>query len=310
MNTRMRPLPQRVFVTGGTGFVGAHVVRALSEADCRVTVLARDPRAATALGALPGVTLVSGDLEDPAPWGAALSTHDACVHLALIWGDASDDLKLADLHACVRLFTLAAEAGVEHLIYTSSTAAHRPWKPLMNAREALQSADWYGATKASAEAFLSAVCHQHPMRGNVLRPGAVVGGPAVPGAPVRIDRRIAAMIDAARRGETLRVAPRDGRQFIAASDLARLYLALLASDCNHERFVAVEPEVIRWRDVAAQVIEQVGAGGLDVDERDATTPAVFDVRDTVQNLGPIPSARPALREALRFFGEKRRDTSP
>ena len=303
-------MPQRVFVTGGTGFVGAHVVRALSEADCRVTVLARDPRHATALGALPGVTLLPGDLEDPAPWSAALAAHEACVHLALIWGDASDDLKLADLHACVRLFTLAAESGVEHLIYTSSTAAHRPWRPSMDAREALRSADWYGATKASGEAFLSAVCHQHAMRGNVLRPGTVVGGPAMPGAPVRIDRRIAAMIDDARRGEPLRVAARDGRQFIGASDLARLYVALLARDGNHERFVAVDPEVIPWRDVAAQVVEQVGTGGLVVDEGDATTPAVFDVRDTERNLGPIPSARPALRDALRFLCEAGRETRP
>jgi nucleoside-diphosphate-sugar epimerase len=101
------------------------------------------------------------------------------------------------------------------------------------------------------------------------------------------------------------VAARDGRQFIGASDLARLYLALLTHDVNHERFVAVAPEVTPWREVAAQVIEEVGAGGLDVDEVDATTPSVFDVRDTEQNLGLIPSARPALRDALRFFCEAR-----
>lgn len=290
----------RVFVTGGTGFVGAHVVRALSEAGHGVTVLARAPRHAAALSALPGVTLTQGELEDPAPWRGALSTHDACVHLALIWGDAADDLALADLRASARLFELAADAGVAHLIYTSSAAVHRPWRPRMDAHDALRSADYYGATKASGEAFLSAVCCQRAMRGNVLRPGAVVGAAGVPSAPVRIDRRIAGMIDAARRSETLRVARGEGRQFIAAGDLARLYVALLASGCNHERFVAVAPEVISWEEVAAMVVDVVGAGCVEVDGGDAVAPAVFDVGHTERHLGAIPSARAALREAIRF----------
>lgn len=289
----------RVFVTGGTGFVGAHVVRALSEAGHGVTVLARDVGRAAALSALPGVTLTQGDLADPAPWRDALSTHDACIHLALIWGDAADDLALADLRASARLFELAADAGVEHLIYTSSAAVHRPWKPRMDAHDALRSTDYYGATKASGEAFLSAVCCQRPMRGNVLRPGAVVGAAGVPSAPVRIDRRIAAMIDAARRDETLRVARGDGRQFIAAGDLARLYVALLASGCNHERFVAVAPEVVTWEEVAEEVVAAVGAGRVEVDEGDAVAPAVFDVGHTERHLGAIPSARAALRGAIR-----------
>jgi UDP-glucose 4-epimerase len=291
----------RVFVTGGSGFVGAHVVRALSEAGHEVTVLARDPRRAEALLALRGVTLVVGDVADPAPWRDALSTHDACIHLALIWGDAADDLKLADLRASAQLFELAAHVGVEHMVYTSSAAVHRPWAPRMDAHDALRSADYYGATKASGEVFLSAVCQQHAMRGNVLRPGAVVGGAAIPGAPVRIDRRIAAMIDAARRGETIRVARGEGRQFIGAGELARLYVALLASGCNHERFIAVAPEVIAWEEVAGLVVAEVGAGRVAVDEGSATPPAVFDVSHTERHLGVIPSAREALREALRFL---------
>ena len=35
---------------------------------------------------------------------------------------------------------------------------------------------------------------------------------------------------------------------------------------------------------------------------------IFDVHDTERNLGPIPSARPALRDALRFLCEAGRET--
>ena len=54
-----------VFVTGGTGFVGAHLVRALQERGDRVTCLARRPELAERLG-WRDVRVVRGDLDDTA----------------------------------------------------------------------------------------------------------------------------------------------------------------------------------------------------------------------------------------------------
>ncbi len=290
----------RVFVTGGTGFVGAHVVRALSVAGYGVTVLARDLRRAAGVCALPGVVAIEGGLEDPAPWHTALVDHAACIHLALLWSDdPADDLLLADLRASVQLLGRAADAGVEHFVYTSSTAVHRPWSAAMDARSPVGGVDFYGATKASGEAYLSAVCHQGSMRGNVIRPGAVVGGPGVVGAPVRIDRRVGAMIAAARRGETLRVVRGAGRQWIGAESLAGLYVALLEYTGNHGRFVAVAPEVIPWTEVAEAVVAHVGTGRVETVEGEAPASPVFDTGETERVLGPIASARPALHAALR-----------
>lgn len=293
----------RVFVTGASGFIGAHVVRALSHAGHHTTALVRSPARADGIAALPNVTLIAGDLTAPSTWRAKLAGHDACIHLALVWGAPEDDLALADLRACATLFESAALAGVEHTIYTSSTAVHRPFRAVMRADEPLRGVDFYGATKASAEAFLSAVCHQHPMRENVLRPGAVVGLPAVADGTARIDRQITAMRDAARRDEVLRLPDTVGRQFIGASDLARLYVALLEHGCNHERFVAVAPEVIPWAEIAARVIEHVGRGRLEASAPSPAAAAVFDVEKTVRTLGSIPSARSALWDALRWHCE-------
>jgi len=290
----------RVFVTGATGFVGAHVVRALSDAGHAVTMLARDPHRTTALCALPGVSAVLGRLEDPAPWHAALAGHDACIHLALLWpDDPADDLRLADLHASTQLFVRAAEAGIAHFVYTSSTAVFQPHTGTVDAQTPVRSADFYGATKASAEVFLSAVCHQGAMRGNVIRPGAVLGGPGVPGARVRVDRRVVAMVEAARRGETIRTVRGEGRQWIGAEALAGLYVALLAYPGNHARFVAVAPEVLAWREIAEAVVARVGKGRLEVVEAEVARSAVFDPGETVGALGPIASPRPALHAALR-----------
>ena len=53
----------RAFVTGGTGFVGAHLVRALVARGDEVTCLVRTPTKAQALG-WRGVRIVRGDLDD------------------------------------------------------------------------------------------------------------------------------------------------------------------------------------------------------------------------------------------------------
>ena len=67
-----------VFVTGGTGFVGAHLVKALRARGDRVTVLARRPALAAELGWGPEIRVLPGDLEDEAALreGRIVRDHD------------------------------------------------------------------------------------------------------------------------------------------------------------------------------------------------------------------------------------------
>jgi uncharacterized protein (TIGR01777 family) len=75
-------MSKRVFVTGGTGFVGSALVEALSGRGDRVVVLSRD--AARARARLPpGVDVVAGDPgSDSGSWQGHLAGADAVVHLA------------------------------------------------------------------------------------------------------------------------------------------------------------------------------------------------------------------------------------
>lgn len=72
---------KRVLVTGGSGFIGGAVVRALIDRGDLVTVLSRDPR--KTLGSLPREARVAAWSPDKkGPWFAELASVDAVVHLA------------------------------------------------------------------------------------------------------------------------------------------------------------------------------------------------------------------------------------
>ncbi len=71
----------RVFVTGGTGHSGSHVIPELIAAGHEVTGLARSDKAAAALSAL-GANVRRGDLEDLDGLGEAATDADGVIHLA------------------------------------------------------------------------------------------------------------------------------------------------------------------------------------------------------------------------------------
>jgi nucleoside-diphosphate-sugar epimerase len=71
-----------VFLTGGTGYLGAAILDALIKNGHHVTALVRDPEKAARLDAR-GATPVMGELTGPARYLAAASACDAVVHAAL-----------------------------------------------------------------------------------------------------------------------------------------------------------------------------------------------------------------------------------
>ena len=71
----------RVFVTGATGFVGRAIVKALLQRKHEVLGLVRDAQKAKALEQM-GVTLVAGDMLEPASYEKVVPTVDSVIHAA------------------------------------------------------------------------------------------------------------------------------------------------------------------------------------------------------------------------------------
>ncbi len=112
-------------VTGGTGFVGAHVVRALLARGGAVRCLVRSRSRRDNLDGLP-VELVEGDLNDPASLSRALAGTETLYHCAAdyrLWAKDSGQLYRTNVSGTENALAAAAQARVARVVYTSSVGA-------------------------------------------------------------------------------------------------------------------------------------------------------------------------------------------
>jgi len=100
-------------VTGATGFVGSHLVSALSAAGHDVRALVRDP---TGYDAAPGVDVASGDLLEPGSFATALEGIDAAYYLVHSMRAGSDYAE-RDRQAARNFRAAADAAGVARTVY-------------------------------------------------------------------------------------------------------------------------------------------------------------------------------------------------
>jgi len=117
--------PGPTLVTGGTGFVGAHLVRALLARGDRVRCLVRERSDRTNLEGL-DIELATGDLRDRASLARAVAGCRVVYHCAADYRLFAR--RVADLYECNvegtrNLLRAAGDAGAERIVYTSSVAA-------------------------------------------------------------------------------------------------------------------------------------------------------------------------------------------
>ena len=114
----------KVLVTGGTGFLGRAVVRALAARGHELVVFART----AAASGLPG-TLVNGDIRDSSAIARAAHGCDAVCHMAAlvsIWRSRARDFDDVNVGGLENVIASAAAAGIRRVLYTSSFLALPP----------------------------------------------------------------------------------------------------------------------------------------------------------------------------------------
>ncbi len=164
-----------VLVTGGTGFVGSHLIDVLLERGDTVTALVRSPAKAKAGNLEPrGVRLVTGDLHDQPALQQATAGQEVIYHVAgLVAARNPAEFDSANREGSANLLGAAATHGSPRFVLVSSMAAagpSAPGKPLTG-NETPQPVTHYGRSKLAGE---EEVRHSS-LPWTILRPSMVYG---------------------------------------------------------------------------------------------------------------------------------------
>jgi UDP-glucose 4-epimerase len=291
----------KIFMTGATGFIGSHVAYRLLQAGHELVVIARNPEKTPSLSNHPRVRRVQATLSEYALIREQLEGCEACVHVALGWGDTPVSMLETDTRATVSLLEACAQRGVKHFIYTSSTAALGGFWSRMSEADPTRPSDYYGATKAASEAYVMAVGAKTSMRCNVIRPGYTFGNPVVEGAPTQPDQRFNDIALRAASGQDIRLKKGDGTQFVWAGDLARLYQAVLDSNRSREVYFGLATPFVSWQAVAEEAVRLTGSKSKVIVEGEPGSPCLFDLSKIREHFGLEFSSAEHITSHLKYL---------
>ncbi|HYW54622.1 MAG TPA: NAD-dependent epimerase/dehydratase family protein [Dongiaceae bacterium] len=275
---------ERIFMTGGTGFVGTWLIEAFVAANAAhglgatAVLLSRDPRRfaerAPHLAGDRAVKLVAGDVADFTPPGERFGF---VVHASTerYDGDAAARLRSLERDAAAtrRVLDLARTGGTRRLLFTSSGAVYGNQPPgLSHVSETYAGAPdpadprtAYGRSKRSSELACAANARAFGFDAVIARLFAFVG----PHLPLDAGFAVGDFLADVLAGRTIRVGG-DGtavRSYLYGADLAIWLWTLLLRGAAGRAYNVGSAEALSVRALAELIAELVPGTAIEVEHR-------------------------------------------
>jgi nucleoside-diphosphate-sugar epimerase len=159
----------RIFLTGGTGYVGSALLDALVRGGHTVDALVRHSQGAAIVQAR-GASPVLGDLLNPPTWRDAAAAADGAIHAAAEYGPRARQVD----ESAVQVLTSLPRKDSRFIIYTSGVWVLGPAPAPVDERATLNPAELVAWRPAHEQRVLDAAASG--VRAAVIRPGIVYGG--------------------------------------------------------------------------------------------------------------------------------------
>ncbi len=250
---------KRALVTGGSGFIGSHVVDKLAEAGIEPVIYDLRPSPHHAPGS---VETVIGDLCDTETLCNALQGCDAVIHLAAaadvgIVADEPVAAEEANSRGTLSVLEAARTVGVERVVYGSTIWVYgESEEGTIDEDSAIGlPKHLYTATKLAGEMYCTSYEELYDVPCTILRFGIPYGPRSRPAAVIPI------FVGKALAGEPLTIAG-DGlqtRRFVYVEDLAEGIVRGLRPEAAGRVFNLASNETVTIRELADVVSEVVGS---------------------------------------------------
>ncbi len=259
-------------VTGGAGFVGAHLVEELLRRGAeRVVVYDQAMPAGKLPGSLsePKVTMVEGDVTDSARLGRAMSGTHGVFHLAVLpLGECEKHPRKAvdvNILGTFNVVEAAVHAGVRKLVYSSASSVYGDTLEVMDEHHPYNPLTIYGVSKLCGEFLLRPYLKQMPSV--VLRYMNVYG-------PRQAGGLIPAVLSKILAGEAPTIHG-DGSasfDFVHVRDVVRCNLLAMESEVSGEAFNVGSGTEATVKQVVAWLLEITGSSHSPIYRTDVQVP--------------------------------------
>jgi len=288
----------RVLVTGGTGFIGAHVLKQLVARGHEVACFDLAEPTPVARTVADSVEFIHGDISDPVSVSDALARFDPdrVVHLAALLGRScqADPRRAFEVNVdgTLTLLDLAESHGVERVVTASSVSAYGDITDRDRLDESVtqEPTNVYGLTKYSVERLGGTYRDQDGIEFAAMEPAHGMG-------PDRVRGNVedSFIVKAAVAGEELTVPAVDRPiEIIYVTDTARAFVAATLSDSlPHDRYLVGTGERATLAEIVEMVRDHVPDASLTMGDHDGD--------DELAAHPPIDASR--IREDLGWTPE-------
>lgn len=168
-----------IFVTGGTGFLGKHLIPNLCRRGFNVRVLTRTPDEHPWLDRYANVTVIRGDMRDADLMRQSVQGCQYVIHAGgkfSFWGDA-EDFADTNVNGARNIMLACKEAQIERVVHVSTVALiGTPSKDgIIDEDHPVHPQDAYQMSKWSAEKVVQHYHEEYGVPAIILRPGAFYG---------------------------------------------------------------------------------------------------------------------------------------
>jgi UDP-glucose 4-epimerase len=247
-------------VTGGSGFIGSHVVdRLVAEGGSAVVFDNRVREENLAEGLASGrVRTIEGDVTDRAAVQEAVAGTQGVFHMAVLpLGPCSDDPRRCvevNVDGTLNVLEAAREAGAQKVVFSSASSVYGDTNETMDESHPLGARTMYGASKIAGEYLVRAFHDLYGIDYVILRYMNVYGPRQEGGLVINVLRRI-------QSGEPPTIMG-DGSQsfdFVHVADVAAANVRAMASDVSEGAFNVGGGNEVTVRQIVDRLLDATGS---------------------------------------------------